>query len=309
MKSDPITAALTDYKSEGLLWIKPPPAEDGWTMAPDALRFLSSLVKHLQPRHVLEFGSGLSTRALSRACPRAAISSVDHDPEFAARKTAQIAPLVARDCGGKILPVYHLDAERFASRRPADLVVIDGPPVNLGGREGILYQAMDFMRPGTIVLLDDAGRAEEKAVLKRWQESLGNVIAVRLLPGFSRGLATIVVLKPVRRVELWAHRERLTRRELTRLVPRECSVIAVGWPAFPAGRRVISFMENEGLPADDATAIRELKRLRKAGAGFMAFDSPAFWWLECYAGFVRHLRRTARCLVENDRVIVFRLRR
>ena len=119
MKRNPIAAALADYKSEDLSWIKPPPAEAGWTMAPDALRFLSSLVKHLQPRHVLEFGSGLSTRVLARACPRAAISSVDHDPEFAARKTAQIAPLVARDCGGKILPVYYLDAKRFASRASA----------------------------------------------------------------------------------------------------------------------------------------------------------------------------------------------
>ena len=309
MKRDPIAAALADFKSVDLSWLRPPPTDDGWAMAPDALRFLSSLARHLKPRHILEFGSGHSTRVLARACPRCAISSVDHDPEFALKKKAQVAPLVARDCGGKILPVYLLDPKRFASRRPVDLVVIDGPPVNLGGREGTLYQAMDFARAGTIVLLDDAGRAEEKAILQRWQESLGDAIAVRRLPGFSRGLAVVIVCQPVRRAELWAHRERLTQRDVGRLVPRGSLVISVGGIPLAPGRRVFSFMEDEGLPANDAMAIHEVERLRKKGAGFLAFAGHAFWWLDCYAGLARHLRERHRCLLENDRVVLFKLRR
>jgi len=172
-----LEAALADTTPVDLSWIDPPPAPDGWTLAADALRFLTRLVAHMRPGHVLEFGSGLSTRALARACaalaPPGAVSSIDHDPEFGAiaaraladtpvpggRVAVQIAPLVARDYGGKLVPVYHLDAARFASPRPVDLVVVDGPTVVLGGREGTLYQALQFARPGTLLVLDDADRA------------------------------------------------------------------------------------------------------------------------------------------------------
>src|SRR5438093_47847 len=102
--SDAIAEAQADFAGVDLSWIEPPPVDDGWTLAPDALRFITSLVQHLKPRHVLEFGSGLSTRVLARACtelkPKCAISSVDHDSEFAAkvnvkgRVRLQIAPLV-----------------------------------------------------------------------------------------------------------------------------------------------------------------------------------------------------------------------
>jgi hypothetical protein len=49
------------------------------------------------------------------------------------------------------------------------LVLIDGPPSLLGGREGTLYLVMEFARPGTLVLLDDASRAQEQSALARWQ--------------------------------------------------------------------------------------------------------------------------------------------
>src|SRR5438552_9235031 len=47
-----------------------------------------------------------------------------------------------------------------------------------------------------------------------------------------------------------------------------------------------------GKPPDDATAIRELERLRKAGAGFIVFIRSTFWWLEYYGGLHRYLRRS-----------------
>jgi Sulfotransferase domain len=77
-------------------------------------------------------------------------------------------------------------------------------------------------------------------------------------------------------------------------------------------RRAIPFLERDGQywgpPADDATAIRELERLRRAGAGHIVFAWPAFWWLEHYAGFHRHLRSRFRCALENERLVVFDLR-
>ncbi len=79
------------------------------------------------------------------------------------------------------------------------------------------------------------------------------------------------------------------------------------------GLRAIPFLEKNGQywgpPADDETAVREFERLRQAGASYIAFAWPAFWWLEHYADFARHLRSRFRCVVENQRLVVFDLRR
>src|SRR5215471_10117664 len=77
-------------------------------------------------------------------------------------------------------------------------------------------------------------------------------------------------------------------------------------------RRVTPFTERDGHywgpPADDASAIAELERLYRAGATFIVFAWPAFWWLDYYAGFARHLRSEFRCVLENDLLVMFDLR-
>ncbi len=210
---DTVHGALVDAAGVDLSWIQPPPRSDSWTLAPDALRLLVSLVTHARPRHILELGSGLSTRVLAWACaesrPSCRVTSIDHDPEYSqiAQKQFtgcmlnrhvkfQIAPLVARTSAGKLLATYHLRRRQFASQRPVDLVLIDGPVWPLGGREGTLYQILELTRPGTIVLLDDACRKEEAEVLANWRAVLGDAIEVRLLPNFVKGLAAIIVREP-----------------------------------------------------------------------------------------------------------------
>src|SRR3954469_10867146 len=83
---DIIDRALREAAGVDLSWIQPSPTADGWTLAPDALRFLTKMVELMRPGHVLELGSGLSTRVLSRAAagvtPGCLISSVDHDPQY-----------------------------------------------------------------------------------------------------------------------------------------------------------------------------------------------------------------------------------
>jgi polysaccharide pyruvyl transferase WcaK-like protein len=77
-------------------------------------------------------------------------------------------------------------------------------------------------------------------------------------------------------------------------------------------RRAIPFLERDGdywgPPPDDLTAINELDRLRHDGAQFMVFGSPAFWWLEYYSGLHRHLKKNFRCILQNERLVVFDLR-
>jgi hypothetical protein len=101
---------------------------------------------------------------------------------------------------------------------------------------------------------------------------------------------------------------------LTQLIPRAVPFILVDEEQLRGElphHRAIPFRERRGQywgpPPDDATAIRELRRLRRAGARFLAFVWPAFWWLEHYAAFHRHLRSRFRCVAENDWLVVFDL--
>jgi glycosyltransferase involved in cell wall biosynthesis len=113
----------------------------------------------------------------------------------------------------------------------------------------------------------------------------------------------------------WWHRQALALEELARLPKPDMPLIVVdeaAWEKGPiAGRRRIPFLEKDGCfngsPADDDTAIRELERLRHSGAGFLAFAWPAFWWLDYYPEFHRHLKYRYRILINNDRLVVFEL--
>jgi beta-1,4-mannosyltransferase len=71
------------------------------------------------------------------------------------------------------------------------------------------------------------------------------------------------------------------------------------------------FLERDGqfwgAPPDDDTAIRELERMRQAGAALLAFTWPAFWWLDFYAGFRVYLDQRFERILRNDRLVIYRL--
>jgi hypothetical protein len=115
----------------------------------------------------------------------------------------------------------------------------------------------------------------------------------------------------------WQHRIYLSTQEIKALVPRGDTFILVdedNWATSGcvAGRPALPFPEQNGsyrgTPPDDETAIRELERLRQAGAGSIVFAWQAFWWLDYYSGLHRHLRSNFRCFLENERLVVFDLR-
>ncbi len=318
--------ALEDASNVDLSWIEPLPPDDGWALAPDVLRLLISLVKHLNPLHILEFGSGLSTQVLMRTCAELPldcfITSIDHDPEYCLPLTEnltqvrlQIAPIVARRYLGKFVPVYHLERKYFASQNPVDLVVIDGPPSVLGGREGVMYQSMEFVRPGTLMLLDDANRLEEQAALTQWQHNLGETIEVIMLPGFAKGLAGIIIHQTIHMSEMETLWLRPIVQELSRLIPKEDAFILVDeeqlGKSVVTDRHTIPFLEKDGQywgpPPDDETAINELERLRQSGAKFIVFAWNTFWWLDYYKEFHNYLRSKYQCVLENERLVVFAL--
>jgi glycosyltransferase involved in cell wall biosynthesis len=115
----------------------------------------------------------------------------------------------------------------------------------------------------------------------------------------------------------WPHAIQRAVQTITELIPPGDAFILVDqewWEAGDsvAGRRRIPFLERDGQywgpPPDDATAIREVERLRQTGASFMAFARPAFWWLEYYAGLQDHLCGRFPAVVKNDDLVIFDLR-
>jgi hypothetical protein len=78
------------------------------------------------------------------------------------------------------------------------------------------------------------------------------------------------------------------------------------------GRAAVPFVERDGVywgpPADDDAAVAELERLRAAGATFVVFGWPAFWWLEHYTGLKKWLESRFRRAFSSDLMVVFDLR-
>lgn len=116
----------------------------------------------------------------------------------------------------------------------------------------------------------------------------------------------------------WEDRLERATQELVKLIPERETFILVDnkqWGAGThlAGRRCFPFLEcngeHWGNPPDDSTAIQELKRLREVGASFLAFAWPSFWWLDYYCGFHQHLRWNFPCLLEDDLLVAFDLRK
>jgi glycosyltransferase involved in cell wall biosynthesis len=113
-------------------------------------------------------------------------------------------------------------------------------------------------------------------------------------------------------------RVRAAAQDIEALVPVGATFILVNEDTWDerevaiSGRRVLPFLEKDGRywgqPADDATAVRELERLRRRGASFLVFAWPALWWLDYYVGFAAHLRASFPCVLANERLRAFDLR-
>jgi hypothetical protein len=131
---------------------------------------------------VLECGSGLTTIVLGVLVKYMGNSlwSLEHMPEWTARVRANIArfslvgtrvldaPL--RNYGG--FDWYSMPAEQLPAQ--FGVVVCDGPPsATRGGRYGLGPVMKDRMGPECLILLDDAVRQAEQAVVLQWTRELG----------------------------------------------------------------------------------------------------------------------------------------
>ena len=100
------------------------------------------------------------------------------------------------------------------------------------------------------------------------------------------------------------------------MIPVRSRFILVDDATCPTGvfgdRQTTPFLERNGeycgSPPSDDIAIREFERLRESGASFLVFTWLTFWWLEHYSGFYKYVCSKFRCVLRNERVVVFDLR-
>jgi hypothetical protein len=62
-------------------------------------------------------------------------------------------------------------------------------------------------------------------------------------------------------------------------------------------------------PATAEEAIAHLENLRRSGGRFLLLPSTAFWWLEHYARFGKHLKNHYARIWEDENCVIFRLTR
>lgn len=113
----------------------------------------------------------------------------------------------------------------------------------------------------------------------------------------------------------WIYQLYQTTQDIASVIPHGDTFILADQAQFgsriAAGRHAIPFLERDGQywgpPQDDNIAISEFERLWHAGAHFMVFGWPAFWWLDYYAGFHRYLRAKFPSVLCNDRLVIFDL--
>jgi predicted O-methyltransferase YrrM len=161
------------------------PPTRGWAGSPDFLLELARHARSAQPRNVVECSSGASTLVLARCMQlngAGKVYSLEHDAHFAGQTRAQLrrlgledwaqvldAPLQPHVLDGESWPWYELSA--LPADLAIDLLVIDGPPQ--ATRPLARYPAGPLLFPrlaaGGHVFLDDAARADELAILQRWQ--------------------------------------------------------------------------------------------------------------------------------------------
>lgn len=208
-----VQQALRNFHLEDLSWLDHP-GDGGYPLDVNGCQFLQALVPLIPSQSILEFGSGISTVVLSRAVAAlgstsASIVSVEgmsryRDITRNLLRTAglqsvaevHLCPVRLKWFQGRPLYSYHIPEGVLASHAPYDLVFVDGPPGYIG-REATLYLVLPYLRPGGLVVMDDAARVGwEQRWLARWKNALDGSITIWLMPQFKMGLAILQVHNP-----------------------------------------------------------------------------------------------------------------
>lgn len=178
-----------------------PPA-GGKAASPDFLKLLADHILREKPEVIVECGSGLSSVVAARCLQlngKGRLFSLEHMEGFAAQTRRELdrqgvgnwacildAPLEPRQFNGRSFSWYRSSE---LPDLPVDLVVVDGPPARTGSSPR--YPAGPVLFPRLTargaVLIDDAGRPEELAVIAEWRREFPGLDFRTDLQEFEKG--------------------------------------------------------------------------------------------------------------------------
>jgi predicted O-methyltransferase YrrM len=167
-----------------------------WTrgsIGPAGLAAICNEIALSERREIVELGSGVSTVVIARLLYERGgrLHSVEHDETWAAWVASQLeregltdrvrlvpARLVPDPAHGEGPPWYDR-ASLEALPGEIDLLLVDGPPSDQPDTERARYPALPALAgrlaPGAAVVLDDATRPGEQAILEAWTNESGIV--------------------------------------------------------------------------------------------------------------------------------------
>lgn len=165
------------------------PSLRGWAASPDVLCLLVEAIRERPPTLAVECGSGASSVWLGLALRRfggGRLIALEHDVHYAEQSRLLVAD---HDLGDivevRLAPLRPWTPDGAAPGQPwydlgsvtdlvdIDLIFVDGPPSATGPQAR--YPAGPILLPRCssrcVVVLDDAGRADEQAASDRWLEA------------------------------------------------------------------------------------------------------------------------------------------
>ena len=162
-----------------------------WAMTVAAIDFLLNQVERIRPQAILEFGSGASTLALAcmmrrlhGASKTPHIFSVDQSPEYVQQIESRLrlhglhesvrfmtAPLISQviqDVRTDCYQLHDQDLHEFFGPSRPDLVIVDGPAADYGGRFGTIPLVRNYLSDHAWIYMDDALRDSELSIADWW---------------------------------------------------------------------------------------------------------------------------------------------
>lgn len=169
-----LSAAFVD----GRPW--PPPG--GWALDASALSLIITEIRTRRAKTVVELGPGTSSIVLGRSCPGLAMYGVEHDDAFVISVRHQLAmhgltEYVLLHAPLQVESIYDGRSAQWYDRaslaelpNQIDVLIVDGPPNGLGqGNRVPAWEALsDRLSRGSLILVDDTNRPDERAMVNHW---------------------------------------------------------------------------------------------------------------------------------------------
>jgi len=308
---------------------------------PNTIPTVIHLVRQLKPKSILDVGVGFGKWGhLFREYTD--INEAENDPARYQRKNWRVRIDGIEGCAAYVTPMHrylydhlHLgDAcELLRKLRQFDLIFLGDVIEHLEKSAGLRLLRDAFKKANKAVIIStpkfETGQAdlcgnELERHRSLWSADDFRAFNRALVKTIDRATLLAVLLKPGVKApdcsppkplsQANFRRLQKCREALVRLIPLAEPFILVDDEQIRSGlphARAIPFLEKNGQywgpPADNATAIRELARLQRAGARYLAITWPSFWWTEHYGEFYRHLCEKFPRVLKDDRLLVFDL--